>query len=65
LISSVSNKNLQASAYTTLVLILLGLLFFFVSWAPPAATPLPKNLLQAAEDGGVFRRMHPKHLPMI
>jgi outer membrane biosynthesis protein TonB len=30
-----TNKNLQASAYTTLVLILLGLLFFFVSWAPP------------------------------
>ncbi|MFZ9263230.1 MAG: hypothetical protein ACO3AA_07850 [Chitinophagaceae bacterium] len=30
-----SNKNLKASAYTTLVLILLGLLFFFVSWTPP------------------------------
>ncbi|MEY2595213.1 MAG: hypothetical protein RI965_485 [Bacteroidota bacterium] len=38
-----TNKNLQASAFTTLVLILLGLLFFFVSWAPPAATPLPKT----------------------
>jgi hypothetical protein len=38
-----TNKNLQASAYTTLVLILLCLLFFFVSWAPPAATPLPKT----------------------
>lgn len=33
--SSESNKNLKASAYTTLVLILLGLLFFFVSWTPP------------------------------
>ncbi|MFZ9743108.1 MAG: hypothetical protein ACO3B0_05925 [Chitinophagaceae bacterium] len=30
-----SNKNLKASAYTTLVLLLLGLLFFFVSWTPP------------------------------
>ena len=33
--SSESNKNLKASVYTTLVLILLGLLFFFVSWTPP------------------------------
>lgn len=30
-----SNKNLKAAGYTSLVLGLLLLLFFFVSWAPP------------------------------
>ena len=37
-----SNKNLKAASYTTLVLILLGLLFFFVSWRIPAPLPQPK-----------------------
>ena len=40
--SSLKNKNVKAASYTILVLSALFLLFFFVSWAPPAPTPLPK-----------------------
>ena len=37
-----NKKNLKAAGYTSLVIALLFLLFFFVSWAPPAPTPIPK-----------------------
>ena len=30
-----NNKNIKAASYTLLVLTVLCLLFFFVSWAPP------------------------------
>jgi outer membrane biosynthesis protein TonB len=34
--STIKNKNLKAASYTILVLVALCMIFFFVSWTPPA-----------------------------